>query len=71
MAFLSKIATNKMYSFSFKQFTSSSGLRLYGQSVSTVLLIYFYTMMIHSATVSGNLEDVTADETALYFLRIS
>ena len=28
-------------------------------------------MMIHSATVSGNLEDVTADETALYFLRIS
>lgn len=42
-----------------------------GQAVSTLMLVYFYTLMIHNATQSGNIEDVSQDPTALVYLRIS
>lgn len=71
LIFLKKLNTKKAYMFQYQQLESSCQLRLFGQMVSTIFLVYFYTMVIYTATVAGAMEDIAKDSTALGFLRLS
>lgn len=71
LCFTKSIDKTKPYLFQFDQWTDSCSLRFLGQAVSTVLLVFFYTMAVHNATLSGNMNDVASDPTALAYLRLS
>ena len=71
LLFLQKMNMERPYVFQYEQLECSSQLRLVGQTISTILLVFFYTMAIHSATVAGAMDEVARDPTAEGFLRIS
>ena len=71
LIFLNEPYTTKNYMFQYNQLVSSCQLRFFGQMVSTVLLVYFYTMIIYTATIANSMEDVAASPASEGFLRIS
>ena len=71
LCFMRRMDKSKPYMFHFEQWTESCSLRFLAQAISTTLLVIFYTLMVHLATVNNVLGDVAANSTTLVLLRIS
>lgn len=71
LMFLNPPTEEKFYTFQYEQLTSSCQLRFLGQTLSTLLLVYFYTQMIYTATLNNSMNDVSANENSVGLLRIS
>lgn len=68
LQFLSKSSDEESFTFQFEQLISSCQLRFIGQIISTVLLVYFYTMTLY--TTKGS-ELVGDNQESQGFLRVS
>jgi hypothetical protein len=71
LCFFKRMDVTKPYLFQFDQWTTSCSLRFISQGLTTLLLVYYYTMLVHTATVANAWDDITQDETSRGFLRAS
>lgn len=71
LCFFKRMDVSKPYLFQFDQWTTSCSLRFISQGITTLLLVYYYTMLVHSATVGNAWDDISKDETSRGFLRVS
>jgi hypothetical protein len=71
LSFMRRMDKTKPYMFQFDQWTESCSLRFMSQALSTLMLVIFYTAMVHTATQADVLDDVSRDNGSLILLRIS